>query len=92
MVQQDLIDSIEKSYTDMEEKTASKESKIEKRAMDTKELASTNESKAADEFEYNFKDDNECGVCVNGLLKSAVSVVTTVAVLPFHANAVVGKR
>jgi len=59
MVQQDLIDSIENSNTDIEEKTASKESKIEKRAMDTKELASTNESKAADEELLNNLD-TEC--------------------------------
>merc|ERR1740117_2361205 len=59
MVQQDLIDSIENSNTDVEEKTASKESKIEKRAMDTKELASTEESKAADEDLLNNLD-TEC--------------------------------
>ena len=34
MVQQDLIDSIENSNVDIEEKIACKESKIEKRAMD----------------------------------------------------------
>jgi predicted nucleic acid-binding Zn-ribbon protein/HAMP domain-containing protein len=59
MVQQDLIDSIENSNTDIEEKTASKESKIEKRAMDTKELASTEEAKASDEDLLNNLD-TEC--------------------------------
>merc|ERR1712048_1432622 len=49
MVQQDLIDSIENANKDVEEKTAEKESKIEKAAMDKKELASTIEVKAADE-------------------------------------------
>jgi len=49
MVQQDLIDSVENSQKDSEEKTAEKEAKIEKRAMDKKELASTIEMKAADE-------------------------------------------
>merc|ERR1719174_3419955 len=59
MVQQDLIDSIENANTDIEEKTASKEAKIEKKAMDTKELASTKESKAADEDTLNNLD-TEC--------------------------------
>merc|ERR1719262_308738 len=49
MVQQDLIDSIENANKDVEEKTAEKESKIEKAAMDKKELAATIEVKAADE-------------------------------------------
>jgi len=49
MVQQDLIDSIENSNKDVEEKTAEKESKIEKAAMNKKELAATKEVKAADE-------------------------------------------
>lgn len=49
MVQADLIDSIENSNKDIEEKTAEKESKKEKAAMDKKELASTVELKAADE-------------------------------------------
>merc|ERR1719262_680482 len=49
MVQQDLIDSIENANKDVEEKTAEKEAKIEKAAMDKKELASTIEMKAADE-------------------------------------------
>jgi len=49
MVQQDLIDSIENANKDVEEKTGEKESKIEKAAMDKKELASTIEVKAADE-------------------------------------------
>jgi HAMP domain-containing protein len=59
MVQQDLADSIENANTDIEEKTASKESKLEKKAMDTKELASTKESKAADEDTLNNLD-TEC--------------------------------
>ena len=54
-----LIDSIENSNTDTEEKTVGKESKIEKRAMDTKELASTEESKASDEDLLNNLD-TEC--------------------------------
>jgi len=49
MVQQDLVDSIDNANKDVEEKTAGKEAKIEKRAMDKKELASTIEMKAADE-------------------------------------------
>jgi len=49
MVQQDLIDSIENSNKDVEEKTAEKEGKIEKAAMSKKELAATQETKAADE-------------------------------------------
>jgi len=49
MVQQDLIDSIENSNKDVEEKTAEKEGKIEKKAMDKKELAAEIEVKAADE-------------------------------------------
>merc|ERR1719498_1772218 len=59
MVQQDLIDSIENANTDIEEKTASKEAKLEKKAMDKKELASTEESKAADEDTLNNLD-TEC--------------------------------
>merc|ERR1719174_2362180 len=59
MIQQDLIDSIENANTDIEEKTASKEAKIEKKAMDKKELASTEESKAADEDTLNNLD-TEC--------------------------------
>jgi len=49
MVQQDLVDSLENANKDIEEKTASKEAKMEKKAMDRKELASTIEMKAADE-------------------------------------------
>jgi len=49
MVQQDLTDSIDNANKDIEEKTAEKESKKEKIAMDKKELASTIEVKAADE-------------------------------------------
>jgi len=49
MVQQDLIDSIENSNQDIEEKTAEKEGKIEKAARSKKELAATQETKAADE-------------------------------------------
>merc|ERR1711957_352831 len=49
MVQQDLTDSIDNASKDIEEKTAEKESKKEKIAMDKKELASTIEVKAADE-------------------------------------------
>jgi len=49
MVQQDLIDSIENANTDIEENTAEKEAKKEKRAMDKKELASSIDMKATDE-------------------------------------------
>jgi hypothetical protein len=59
MVQQDLVDSIDNANKDAEEKTAEKESKIEKRAMDKKELASTIEMKAADE-ETLKNLDTEC--------------------------------
>merc|ERR1719261_1333185 len=59
MVQQDLVDSIENANKDVEEKTAEKEAKNEKRAMDKKELASTIEMKAADE-ETLKNLDTEC--------------------------------
>jgi len=59
MVQQDLVDSIENANKDIEEKTAEKESKTEKRAMDKKELASTIEMKATDE-ETLKNLDTEC--------------------------------
>jgi len=59
MVQQDLVDSIENANKDIEEKTAEKESKKEKRAMDKKELASTVDMKATDE-ETLKNLDTEC--------------------------------
>jgi len=59
MVQQDLVDSIDNANKDAEEKTAEKEAKIEKRAMDKKELASTIEMKTADE-ETLKNLDTEC--------------------------------
>ena len=59
MVQQDLVDYIENANTantDIEEKVASKEAKIGKRATDNKEFAFTGESKAADEDTLNNPD------------------------------------
>merc|ERR1719446_541519 len=46
---QDLTDSVENSNSDAEDKTTQKQRKQEKAALDKKELASTQASKAADE-------------------------------------------
>merc|ERR1719159_187208 len=45
----DLKDSVENSNDEIDEKTATKAKKLEKAAMDKKELASTKETKAEDE-------------------------------------------
>lgn len=59
MVIGDLTDSIENSNKDIEEKTADKEAKKEKTAMDKKELAATIEMKTSDEHTYENLD-TEC--------------------------------
>merc|ERR1712048_729821 len=59
MVIGDLTDSIENSNKDIEEKTADKEAKKEKIAMDKKELAATIEMKKSDEHTYENLD-TEC--------------------------------